>query len=78
MTIGTASDDQAVRIFELVRVAVRSPDHNVQEFALTDNLAADAEILPSGTNAALRRSVKPQELLGCEIDEFRARLSAAS
>ena len=41
--------------------------------ALADILAADAEILPSGTNAALRRSVKPQELLSGEIDEFRTR-----
>src|ERR1700678_553129 len=72
VTVGAPRYVQAVRVFELLRIAVGGTNHNVKNLPLADVLAARPEVLPGCADSALRRSVETQELLGGKIDQFRS------
>jgi len=69
--VGAPRDVQAIRVFELLGIAVSSANHNMQKLPLADILAAHPKVLPGCADSALRRGVETQELLGGKIDQFR-------
>src|ERR1700722_10413861 len=69
--VGAPRYVQAIRIFELLRIAVGGTNHNVKNLPLADILAAHPEVLPRRADSPLRRGVETQELLSGEIDQFR-------
>ncbi len=71
VAVGIARDVDPVRVGKLVRIAVRGADHDMENLALADLLAADLKVFARGPDAALGRCVVAQEFLGGEVDQAR-------
>ena len=69
VAVGVTRNVDPVRVGKLVRIAVRGADHDMENLALADLLAADLKVFARGPDAALGRCVVAQELFGGEVDQ---------